>query len=112
MAILKWIIALPFIMGAVLFALEHPQKVPVTFNPFSDPIELPLYFVALMFLATGFLLGAFMAWFGMGKVRKDRRQYKKDIKTLTKENEKLTQEKNEAVEKINASQSSEIIEGN
>lgn len=112
MALLKWIIALPFIVGAVLFALEHPQKVPVTFNPFSDPIELPLYFVALMFLATGFLLGAFMAWLGMGKIRKDRRQYKKDIKTLTKENEKLIQEKNELLGQVNANQSSEIIQGN
>lgn len=112
MALFKWIIALPFIVGAVLFALEHPQKVSITFNPFTDPIELPLYFVALMFLAAGFLIGAFMAWLGMGKVRKDRRQYKKDLKALTKENEKLTQEKSDALEQISANQSSEIIEGN
>lgn len=89
MALLRWIIALPFIIGAVLFALAHPEKVSVTLNPLQAPVELPLYFVALLFLGIGFILGALVAWLGMSQNRKERRQYKKEVKTLTKENEKL-----------------------
>ena len=85
MAFLRWIIALPIIVGAVLFALAHGEVVTVTWNPFEAPIELPLYFVALVFLGMGFILGAFTAWMSMGKVRKERRQQKKKIKQLEKD---------------------------
>lgn len=83
--IIRWIIALPIIVGAVLFALAHPDPVSVTWNPLEPAVELPLYFVSLVFLAVGFLLGAFVAWLGMGKVRKERRQQRKTIKKLEKD---------------------------
>ncbi|HPD82285.1 MAG TPA: LapA family protein [Alphaproteobacteria bacterium] len=93
MSFIRWIIALPIIVGAVLFALANPAIVSVTWSPFHSAIDLPLYFVALAFLGAGFLLGAFVAWIGMGKVRKDRRQQKKTIKQLEKDinaaNEKI-----------------------
>lgn len=93
MALLRWIIALPFIVGAVLFALSNSETVLLTYSPFHDPKEFPLYFIGLTFLGIGFLLGAFMAWIGMGQVRKDRRVLKKEVKALTKENEKVKEEK-------------------
>lgn len=93
MSFIRWIIALPLIVGAVLFALAHPDPVTITWNPFEEAIELPLYFVALAFLGIGFLLGVFVAWLGMGKVRKERRQQRKTIKKLEKDiniaNEKM-----------------------
>ncbi|MCI5061030.1 MAG: LapA family protein [Alphaproteobacteria bacterium] len=93
MALLRWILALPLIVGAVLFALAHPTPVPVTWNPFEPAIDLPLYFVALSFFGVGFILGAFISWLGMGKVRKERRQQRKQIKKLEKDihaaNEKM-----------------------
>lgn len=93
MAFIRWIIALPIIVGAVLFALAHPDPVSITWSPFEPKIELPLYFVALVFLGGGFVLGAFIAWIGMGKTRKERRQQKKTIRKLEKDindaNEKM-----------------------
>ena len=93
MTITRWIVALPLIVGAVLFALAHPDPVSVTWNPFEEAVQLPLYFVALAFLGIGFLLGAFIAWLGMGKVRRERRQQRKTIKKLEKDinaaNEKM-----------------------
>ena len=112
MAFLRWIFALPLIVGAVLFALAHPQKVSLTYNPVSDPIELPLYFVALAFLGIGFLLGVFSTWLGMGKVRKERRAFKKEVKTLTKENDKLSNEKDKAVINLQAKETPDVIQGN
>lgn len=85
MAFLRWIIALPIVVGAVLFALAHPDNVSVTWSPFEPPVDLPLYFVALVFLGGGFLLGAFVAWLGMSNVRRDRRRQKKEIKRLEKD---------------------------
>lgn len=112
MGIIRWIIALPFIVGAVLFALAHPEKVSITLNPLQDPVELPLYFVGLSFLGAGFILGAFMAWIGMGHVRKDRRTYKKEIKKLKKENEKLNQDVLDALAKQTLPSSTNLIEKN
>ena len=93
MAFIRWIIALPIIVGAILFALAHPEPVMVTWNPLQEPIELPLYFVVFVFLGVGFLLGAFMAWVGMSSVRSERRQQRKTIRKLEKDineaNEKL-----------------------
>jgi len=111
MAFLRLIFALPLVVGAVLFALAHPEKVSLTYSPLSDPIELPLYFVALTFLGIGFLLGVFSTWLGMGKLRKERRAYKKDVKKLTKENEKLNAEKIKAEDELQK-QNPEVIQGN
>ena len=85
MNIIRWVIALPLIVGAVLFALANPEIVSITWNPFEPAINLPLYFVALTFLGMGFLLGTFIAWLGMSKTRKERRQQKKQIKQLEKD---------------------------
>lgn len=93
MHILRWIIALPIVIGAVLFALANPQIINLTWSPFHDPRQLPLYTIVLGFLALGFLLGMFMAWVGMHGTRKEKREYKKQTKRLEKElketNEKL-----------------------
>lgn len=95
MAILRWIITLPFIIGAVLFALANPQIVELQWTPFNQPLNLPLYFISLFFLGIGFLLGAIMAWIGMSKTRRERRQFKKENKQLERDineaNEKLTE---------------------
>lgn len=85
MSFIRWILALPIIVGAVLFALAHPDTVSVTWNPFEPPVNLPLYFVALIFLGGGFLLGTFVAWLSMSSVRQDRRRQRKEIKKLEKD---------------------------
>lgn len=95
MVFLKWLLTLPFIVGAVLFALANPQIVDLQWTPFNQKMSLPLYFIALFFLGVGFLLGAIMAWIGMGKTRKERRQFKRENKQLERDinyaNEKLTE---------------------
>jgi uncharacterized integral membrane protein len=85
MAFLRWIIALPIIVGAVLFALAHPEPVSLTLNPLKAPVELPLYAVSFFFLGVGFLIGALMAWIGMAHIRHERRQQRKTIRQLEKD---------------------------
>ena len=57
----------------------------VTLWPTAEPREFPLYFVAFVFLAAGFLLGTLITWISMGKLRRERRQQKKTIKKLEKD---------------------------
>ncbi len=96
MALLKWIITLPLIVVAVLFAMTHAESVKVTWNPFQPEMELPLYAVAFLFLGIGVLIGTLIAWVSMGDTRKERRQLKKENKQLEKDinaaNEKLIEE--------------------
>jgi uncharacterized integral membrane protein len=101
MAFIRWIIALPIIVGAVLFALAHPDPVMITWNPFQEPVELPLYFVVFAFLGIGFLLGAFMAWMGMSRVRSERRQQKKTIRQLEKDINEANEKVMETLAKTN-----------
>ncbi len=108
MAILRWIITLPFIIGAVAFAIAHPEGVSITFSPFIAPIELPLYAVTLLFLLVGFFLGILMGWLGMSQTRKERRQYKKEVKVLTKDKEKLEND----IEKLEEKLSKEVSKSN
>ncbi|MEM9469639.1 MAG: LapA family protein [Pseudomonadota bacterium] len=88
----KWLFALPFIAGAVAFSITNPEAVSVVWSPMHEKITLPLYAVLLSFMGIGFLLGAIMTWFGMGKLRKERRTLKKENKRLEKDLDKLNQE--------------------
>jgi len=110
MAFLKWLITLPFIVTAIAFALYHPDKVSITYSPLSEAIELPLYFVSFSFLAIGFFLGAIVTWFGMGNVRKVKRQQKKEIKELNKKNTALEEEKLELIKKYDFSAQPKIFD--
>ena len=110
MAILKWIVTLPFIVGAVLFALAHPDKVEVTLNPMSEPVELPLYFVSFLFLGVGFILGMIVTWFSMGSLRHTKRAQKKEIKELKKKNEALEEEKLELIKKYDFSEQPKVFD--
>lgn len=85
MAFIKWLIALPFIIAAVAFAIANPDNIALVWSPLHDKLNLPLYAVSLGFLGIGFFLGSLMTWFGMGKVRQDRRSLKKENKRLEKE---------------------------
>ena len=83
--LLAWLLTLPFIVGAVGFALYNDKTVEVTVNPFYPDWTLPLYAPVLVAIAFGFLFGAIMTWAAMGHLRKDRRDLKKRVKTLEKQ---------------------------
>lgn len=85
MQILKWIIALPLIIGAIFFAVANPDIVTVHISPFDLALETPLYIICFLFLTGGFLLGTILTWASGGDVRRERRKQKKTIKKMEKE---------------------------
>jgi uncharacterized integral membrane protein len=89
--LLAWLLTLPFIIGAVAFALYNPQTTDFTLNPFRPAIPLPVYVPVLGAIAFGFLFGAIMTWAAMGRLRKERRDQRKKIKALEKQIEAANQ---------------------
>lgn len=83
--VIRWIVAIPFIGACVYLALSNRQSIDFSYSPLHDPVTLPLYYVLLLTLAIGFVLGAVLTWAYGAKGRKVRREQKKTIKTMQKE---------------------------
>lgn len=83
--LLAWLLTLPCIVGAIVFALYNADVIPVTISPFQDAVEMPVYVPVLTAIAFGFLFGSLMTWAAMGRLRKEKREQAKRIKTLEKE---------------------------
>ena len=92
----RYLVALPLVVALVLFTIAHREAVEIVWSPFHAPIAMPLYLVVLVFLAIGFILGAFILWLGMLPVFSERRKYRKKVEALEKDlnesNEKLIAE--------------------
>jgi uncharacterized integral membrane protein len=80
--LLCWLVTLPFLIGAIVFALYNKEPVALTLNPFSSSMEISLYVPVLCALALGFVFGAVMTWAAMGRLRHERRQQAKRIRAL------------------------------
>lgn len=82
--LLAWLLTLPFIVVAVVFALYNAEIVAVSVSPFRLPLPMPLYVPVLAGVAFGFAFGTVMTWAAMSNLRKERRDYKRKIKSLEK----------------------------
>lgn len=86
---LRWIITLPVLIAGFVFAVSNPSSIDIVLNPLAEApnnmISVPIYIIAFVALGIGFLLGIVVLWLSMGKVRLERRQYKKAVKKLEKE---------------------------
>ena len=86
MFILRWIIGFVVTVAAAGFAVINRHNTEIYWNPVGeDVLDVPVWLVALGFMALGFLLGGFVVWMNSGKVRSERRKQKKEIKKLEKE---------------------------
>lgn len=83
--LLAWLLTLPFLIGAIAFAVYNGGDVTVIANPFKDPLTLPLYVPVLFAIGIGFLFGSIMTWAAMGSLRAQRREQAKKIKVLEKQ---------------------------
>jgi len=86
MAFIRWIIGFAFTVVITAFAVINRQPIEVYFNPIDETqlITLPTYTIMLGALALGFVFGAFIVWLNDGKIRRERRRAKKEVKTLEK----------------------------
>lgn len=86
MFIVRWILGFAVTVAAAVFAVLNRHELAVYWNPLGDDsVTLPVYLVVLGFMAAGFVLGGFVVWLNMGRLRSERRQQKKEIKTLKRQ---------------------------
>lgn len=85
MGFIRGIIGLTFAVLFAIFAVANRQSVDIVWHPIFPPVSVPLYIVALGLLATGFILGSFMAWLKSLPVRWTKTVQTRKIKKLEKE---------------------------
>jgi uncharacterized integral membrane protein len=75
---MRALLAAPFLLLMVLFALSNPQPVKLGLWPTDYSLEAPLSLTVLVAMGVAFLLGSFMTWFGVfGARRRARRAERK-----------------------------------
>ena len=79
---LSLILALPFLLIIVLFALSNRQTVELTLWPTDFQIEMPLSLAALSLAFVFFLAGALMAWGGAADARSRARRAEATVRQL------------------------------
>ncbi len=112
MGFVRWIIALPILIGCFIFAVYNSGYVPVVIPTNTNPITLPLYIIAFIGMAIGFIFGAIILWLSMSKLRKERRKYKKTVKRLEKEMVEINDKLYESLSLKQDEETTNIIENN
>lgn len=87
-AFFRWITGFLIIILFAGFAAFNRQEVTLYYSPVHDPLNWPLYVLVLGFAATGFIIGALVVWISDGKIRREKRLQKKQIKKLENELQK------------------------
>ncbi|UJQ93312.1 LapA family protein [Mariluticola halotolerans] len=89
--IVGWFVLVPLCAILIVFALANRHAVPVRFDPVSPgspliaDVNTPLFIVIYGMLILGVLLGGFAAWLAQGRVRRERRRFKRENDRLTRE---------------------------
>ena len=86
---LSWIVTLPLLIVAVVFAVTNRHAVPVRLWPLQVELELPLYLLVLVALAVGLLAGALIGWIGAGGARRRAREARARADALARELEQV-----------------------
>jgi putative membrane protein len=86
MKLIFWIVGVPLLLLAVVFAVANREAVSVSLWPFSDTIELPLYLAIVLPLYVGVLLGAVVAWLSGYRARARARSDARRAAALEREN--------------------------
>lgn len=75
--LLSWLLAVPFAILVVLFAVSNQQSVTLSLFPLPFEWDAPLYLAPLMALVVGFVWGGTSVWLADHKLRKRVREEKK-----------------------------------
>ena len=97
MRYLYWLLALPLMILAVLFAISNMGTVEISLWPFHKVGTLPLYLLTFSIFGIGFFLGGFVSWLGTSKIRRQIRavegQMREDKREMAKLSSALEQSK-------------------
>ena len=89
MKLLIWLVIVPLLVIAALFAISNREPVAVGLWPFFDGVTMPLFVALIGTLYIGFVLGAVVAWWGSASTRAKARNEARRAEQLRRENESL-----------------------
>lgn len=84
-----WVLGLPVLVVAVLFAIENKGDLALQFWPTPYVITLPVWAAIYGAVLVGFFFGGFCAWIAQGKRRAAQRQAEREAERLKREAEDL-----------------------
>lgn len=82
---LSWIITLPLLAIAVVFAVNHRGRVTLDLWPLPISLEPPLYLLVLLSIFVGFLIGGVVVWVAQGRNRHKARERRFRVEELERE---------------------------
>jgi uncharacterized integral membrane protein len=82
---LSWILTLPLMVVAVVFAVANRELVTLDLWPLAMTIQAPLFILVLGSTVVGLLAGAAVAWFSSGPTRRRAREARRRAAELERE---------------------------
>lgn len=82
---LSWILTLPLMVVAVVFAIANRDVVVLDLWPLALTIQAPLFVLVLGSAVAGLLAGAVVAWFSGGSTRRRAREARRRAAELERE---------------------------
>jgi len=82
---LSWILTLPLMVVAVVFAIANREVVVLDLWPLAMTIQAPLFVVVLGAAVVGLFAGAVVAWFSGGSTRRRAREARRRAAELERE---------------------------
>ncbi len=96
MRFLSWLLGLPLLVVAVVFAVSNRHPVRAELWPFPFHLDMPLYIAVLVPLAVGLLAGVVIGWLANAPARREARRNRRRAKDLEHEVEVLRKPANDA----------------
>lgn len=92
----SWILTLPLIVVAVIFAIANRELITLDLWPFEASPRLPLFVILLACVAFGLAVGGLATWLSAAPARQRARQARRRVAELEREAARLRLERDRA----------------
>ncbi len=96
----SWILTLPLIAVAAIFAIANRQPITLDLWPFEVSPRLPLFVILLACLVFGLVVGGLASWLSAAPSRRRARQARRRVAELEREAAHLRQERDRAAHAV------------
>ena len=92
----SWILTLPLIVVAAIFAIANREPITLDLWPFEASPRLPLFVILLACLVFGLVVGGLATWLSVAPTRRRARQARRRVAELEREVARLRRERESA----------------
>ena len=96
----SWILTLPLIVVAAIFAIANRQPVTLDLWPFEASPQLPLFVILLACVVLGLVVGGLATWMSAAPTRRRARQARRRVAELEREAAHLRQKRDRAAQAV------------